>query len=343
MDSRAADDPRVDPEGIAPEEIHRIVGWPYFRGFPLVELAWLKLHRPDLFGRAAVAAMNITYLYHRLCGHYGMDHSTATTFYLQDQAKRAWHGPFLEWLGLRADQVPRLMPSGSVLGRVTARAARETGLPEGAAVVLGAFDHPSAARGCGVLNPGDVLLSCGTSWVGFYPVADRNAALAQGMLVDPFLSPAGPWGAMFSLPRVGESVREFVERAFPDVPSAAGRYARFDETAALSPRGAAEPCRALMEEIAGRMAARMRSLAAAGLAARRVAMVGGPSESRTWTRILADMLGVEIALPEAGACAGALGAAILAGIGVGAFADEASAFGRVRSGAAIVRPGMGAG
>jgi sugar (pentulose or hexulose) kinase len=189
-----------------------------------------------------------------------------------------------------------------------------------------------------VLKSGDVLLSCGTSWVGFYPVADREAALSQKMLVDPFLSPAGPWGAMFSLSRVGEKVQEFVDRTFADESSAAARFARFNEVAARSPRGSSEPCRALMEQIVGDMKARMDSLAKAGLAARRLVMVGGPTEGKAWTRILADTLGLDLALPEAGAYAGALGAAILAGIGTGLFKDEAAGFAKVRSGERIVRP-----
>jgi sugar (pentulose or hexulose) kinase len=338
MDTRAADDPRVDPPGIPPAEIYRAAGWPYFRGFPLVTLAWLRQNRPQEFGRAAIAGMNITYLFHRLCGRYGMDPSTATTFYLQDQEQRAWNQPLLDWLGLRPEQLPALLSSGSVLGRVTKSAAAETGLPAGAAVVLGAFDHPSAARGCGVLNPGELLLSCGTSWVGFYPVADRELALSQQMLVDPFLAPAGPWGAMFSLPRVGEKVQAFVDATFAAEPTPAARYRRFNEAAARAPAGSSDPCRALMEGIARQMREKMEKLAGAGLRARRIVMVGGPTESAIWTQILADELGVAIALPESGAFAGALGAAILAGIGVRVFADETAGFARVRSGCRTVKP-----
>ncbi|MDI6775344.1 MAG: FGGY family carbohydrate kinase [Verrucomicrobiota bacterium] len=341
MDARAADDLRVDPAGITPAEIYRTVGWPYFRGFPLVELAWLKQNRPDLFDRAAMAAMNITYLYHRLTGRYGMDHSTATTFYLQDQVKRAWHKPFLTWLGLRTEQLPVLLPSGTVLGTVTARSAKDTRLPEGAAVVMGAFDHPSAARGCGALRPGKALLSCGTSWVGFYPVADREIALSQNMLADPFLSPAGPWGAMFSLPRIGEKVQEFVARTFAAESSMSARYAKFNETAGRSPPGAGDSCRALMENIALDTKAKMDSLRLAGLRYDRIVMVGGPAESPVWTQILADTIGVEIVLTEAGAYAGALGAAILAGIGTRIFADETDGFARIRRSDRVVRPGSG--
>jgi len=341
MDSRAADDPRVDPAGIAPEAIYRAVGWPYFRGFPLVQLAWLRQNQPELFGRAALAAMDVTYFLHRLSGAFGMDHSSATTFYLQDQVERRWHRPLLDWLGLGEERLPRLLASGSVLGQVTARGAGETGLPAGAAVVLGAFDHPSAARGCGVLRPGQVLLSCGTSWVGFYPVADRELALAQKLLIDPFLSPRGPWGALFSLTRVGERVQAFVDATFAGEATQAARYARFDEAAARAPRGSTDPSRALMADLAGQMKARMDSLSAAGLRAERIVMVGGPTESPAWMQILADTLGSELALPEAGAHAGAVGAAILAGMGTGIFADEADAAARVGFRGRTVRPAGG--
>jgi len=208
-------------------------------------------------------------------------------------------------------------------------------------VVLGAFDHPSAARGCGVLRPGQVLLSCGTSWVGFYPVADRELALAQKLLIDPFLSPRGPWGALFSLTRVGERVQAFVDATFAGEATQAARYARFDEAAARAPRGSTDPSRALMADLAGQMKARMDSLSAAGLRAERIVMVGGPTESPAWMQILADTLGSELALPEAGAHAGAVGAAILAGMGTGIFADEADAAARVGFRGRTVRPAGG--
>ncbi len=339
MDARSANDPGIDPAGLSPAEIYRIVGWPYFRGFPLVQLTWLKQNLPDVFRSAAMVGMNITYLYHRLCGKYGMDHSTATTFYLQDQEKRRWHQPLLDLLELDASRLPQLMPSASILGNITRHAAVETGLPEDTAIVLGAFDHPSAARAVGVLRPGDVLLSCGTSWVGFYPVPDRELSLSQTLLSDPFLSPAGPWGTIFSLPCVGDKVHDFVSRTFSSEPSMAERYARFNEAAERAPRGSSDPCRSIMESIARDMHSKMDNLARAGLKANRIVMVGGPTESHIWTRILTDELGLEISLPETGAFAGALGAAIMAGIGTKLFAGETDGFSRLSASSRILKPG----
>jgi sugar (pentulose or hexulose) kinase len=146
---------------------------------------------------------------------------------------------------------------------------------------------------------------------------------------------------MFSLPRVGEKVQAFVDGTFASEPTQAARYARFNAAAASAPRGSDDPSRALMEDLAGQMKARMDGLAAAGLRAERIVMVGGPTESPAWMQILADSLGVELALPEGGASVGAVGAAILAGIGTGIFTDEAAAAARVGSRGRTVRPSGG--
>lgn len=316
MDMRAADEPSCEPPAAIASEVYHVSGWPGFRGFPLAHLSWLKRHEPENYKRASRVGMNITYQFLRLCGAWAMDYSTATTFYLQNQVDRRWHQPYLDWLELKKEQLPELLPSGSVIGRVSEQAASETALSTDAAVVLGAFDHPSAARGVVVTAPGDVLLSCGTSWVGFYPVKDRALALSQKMLIDPFLAPRGPWGAMFSLPRVGEEVQAFVDRTFEGEASPAARYALFNAAAAASAKGSGEPCRALMERISENMATRMRELAQAGLLAGRIFMVGGPSESPVWPDILREATGLDIAIPKNGAYAGALGAAFMAAAGI---------------------------
>jgi xylulokinase len=361
MDERAILEYRELLPGIEPESVYRTVGWPFSGMFPLAHLAWLRRHRADLYGRAAHRVMDITHLYHRLCGNLVIDRSTATTSYLQDQATGRWHGPLLAMVGLSVDELPVIHPSGTPVGLVCPSAIDDTGLDKDAMVVLGAFDHPSAARAVGVTSPGDLMLSCGTSWVGFYPVADRGLVLSQRLLADPFLSPDGPWGAMFSISRVGVTLDhlldELVFRGKRD-------YAMLDREADAVPPGAnglsidpldesavapeqmarmrasrtrPEACRAIMEGVAFASRRRIEQLRAGGIASRSITMVGGPAESPAWTRIVAGVTGLPVRLVN-GRAAGAVGAALLAGHGAGILKHPGEAAGCVAFGVRTVVP-----
>ena len=352
LDRRAAGRMGELLPGLDLSGVHRIVGWPGLDTFPLAHLAWLKHERPDMYRRASRVAMNVDWLGWRLTGAWALDHSNATPFYIQDQVGRQWHRPYLELLGISEDMLSPLMPSGIPVGHLTDAAAADTGLSTDTLLVLGSFDHPGAARATGTLEEGDLLLSCGTSWVGFYPCARRDLLLSQEMLVDPFLSPGGPWAGMFSLTAVGVGVEWLIEHLIlRSVADRADRYGTFNTAAARAPRGAGglfinphhdaaylearaaalgaarrpeEIARAVMEGTAFEMKRKIDALVGAGLIPRRINMVGGPSRSPIWPRILAEVTGLEIEILH-GQVAGAVGAAALAGIGAGIFRDEKDA------------------
>jgi xylulokinase len=332
--------------------VYRVVGWQMGETFPMAHLAWLRRHQPEQFARASRVAMNVDWLTWRLTGTWALDHSNATPFYIQDQVGRKWHRPYLDLLGITEDMLSSLHPSGSAVGPLTAKAAADTGLPPGTLLVLGAFDHPSAARATGTLEEGDLLLSCGTSWVGFYPCTRRELLLSQDMLVDPFLAPRGPWAGMFALTAIGVSVEWSIDHlVLRSAADRADRYGTFNAAATRAPRGAGglfinpsrgaaylegraaalgaahgphEIARAVMEGTAFEMRRRIESLVGAGLIPGRVNMVGGPALSPVWPRILAEVTGLEIEIVH-GQVAGAVGAAALAGIGAGIFKDEKDA------------------
>ena len=355
--------------GFDPESFHDISGWPYSELFPLAQLGWLRRNEPEAWRRAAHVGMNTDWLLYRLCGRWGLDPSTATTFYLYNQQTGAWHRPYLDLLGITERQLSPLAPSGQALGGLTAQAAGDTGLPRDTLVVLGCFDHPGAARGTGVLEPGDLLLSCGTSWVGLYPLAARQMAVRQKLLVDPFLSPrGGPWAGMFALTAIGVTIEKYLER-YLLLAGESGKYEIFNAAASRCPAGAgglrldlyqdpqdfrkevrdplgAHPlgsrprehlARALMEGAALATRRKLRELTAAGIRARRLVMVGGPAESPVWPRIVAEICGLELAL-GGGQAAGAIGAAMLAAMGAGLHAGEREAFAAMGGGAVSIRP-----
>lgn len=366
LDTRPGDDfPSLLPQ-LSREEVRATVGWSWSKRFPLSQLGWIRRHRPDLYRRVRYVTPDTAYYHRELTGRLAIDHSSATTFFLQDQQRRRWHRPFLAALDLQPAALPDLVAPGTPIGRLTRTAARAVGLPAGLPVVAGSFDHPSAALGSGVLQPGDLLLSCGTSWVGFLPTRDRAAALAAGLIVDPFLQPAGPWGAMFSLTAVGTVVDRYLTTVFP-LPKAlslAERYQRFVAAAGTVTCGQEGPpidpllplpehraakarlvgdstlgqlSRRLMVGVALALRRRLAAVTTSGFKTRRITMVGGPTSSPVWTQIVADVLDRQLFI-AGGPNAGAVGAALLGGIGTGHFRNAAGAAASVRRAPTPIAP-----
>ena len=99
-------------------------------------------------------------------------------------------------------------------------------------------------------------------------------------------------------------------------------------------RGFAKPdiARAIMEGTVSLLAEKLGGLREKGIAARSAVMVGGPSESPLWTRVIEEMTGLSVRVMDGpGTFAGALGAAMMAGIAAGLYRDEAEAFAALRS------------
>jgi xylulokinase len=342
------------------EEVYPITGWPVTNCFPLAHISWWKKNSPEIFKKAKRIVMNNDYIISRLTGKFVLDYSTASTFILFNQVKKCWHKPFLDKLDIKKEQLSSLVPSGAVIGNITdykhnginnrniklenyaqnaqkdipnknalVHIVSKTGLSSKTAIIAGAFDHPSAALACNITSPGDLLLSCGTSWVGFYPVMDRNKIIDNQMLVDPFMSPNGPWGGIFSLPKSGSIIDEWLEALFGKKD-----YKAFNLLAEKSPDNAnglsidlfkhsssdnikqiiqtkriEDICRALMESTAKMMHNKIETFAENGIKANNITMVGGPTKSKIWIKILCEIIGKTITIHKSGQYAGALGAA----------------------------------
>jgi sugar (pentulose or hexulose) kinase len=352
QDERAESD---YPELLKPftdEHIHSVCGWPKIGSFPLACFSWIKKNQPEKYNLTKYFATDFIYFHYRLSGAWAIDTSTATNFYLQDQVKLNYYQPFLDFLDLKKEDLPEIVKSGKQIGSITPNASKETNLPEGTPVIAGAFDHPSAARGAGMTKPGDLLLSCGTSWVGFLPVECRDKILTEKMLIDPFLSPEGPWGAMFSFKSIGDDLNRYIKLLFNESHDC---YKKFDKAVmayngeakiplfnlfqeAFSPAnyisflqkdyGIPEISISIMESMAKMMYEKIENLRNAGMDINNVTMVGGFSESKIWPRIIARIFRMPVKLIR-GEFAGCLGSAILAGTGVGLFKSESEGFKKI--------------
>lgn len=339
MDQRASQDRPAGLDCFDLQEVRTVTGWPCIDQFPLGHLAWLRESCPDLYKSAGRYAMNTDWLLFQLTGKWFMDYSTATTFHLQDQRRFEYYPAFVKCLGIEPSKLSTLCRSGFPVGVVMSEVARMTGLSEDAMIVTGCFDHPSAARAEGILKPGRLMLSCGTSWVGFFPEYDREKIIGAGLLCDPFLTNTnGPWGAMFSVPYIGKTIDAYVNEFI--APGESNPLAVFDALAASSESGGIqidlrEPvhevdgtpamiARAVMEGAARLLNEQLGHLRSFGFVFEEAVMAGGASHSPIWPQIIENMTGLK--LRKGTAHSGARGAAILAGIGAGIYRDEHDAY-----------------
>ena len=326
------------------DALYRKIGWGFSgKGFPLALLCYVKKHFPEKIESCGKVCMSTEYLYYILTGRWGISSSAGTPFYLIDQNRRAYIPELLSAIGITEENLPPIMPCGSKLGGVTKEASEICGLPLGTPVVLGSFDHPSAARGVGVFNEGEMLLSCGTSWVGFFPVNDRKKAADAKILIDPFLSEkGGAWGTMVSVASLSGYIDLYIKRYIDD---SENRFDILTELARKSSLGAnglsicltddpddkkissydkSDIARAIVEGAVILLKKKLDILADTGISPKTAVMVGGPSKNPLYLEIIEEICGIKVKVCH-GVNAGAVGAAMLAGIGAGLYKDEKEA------------------
>ena len=280
-------------------EVRQTAGWPAIPTFPLMHLEYFRRTDPALLQNSRIA-MNNDFVVWQLCGVHQLDSSNAAPFYLWDQRKNDY-AAYLKYYGITPDALPQIVPPGTVAGFLKPE-FRHGNLTAATRIVAGSFDHPAGARAVNVVSPGSMLLSCGTSWVGFYPCRTRDE-VPQTELCDVFQSAAGGcWGAMFSVSEVGVLIEDFICERFGRDKE---RYEKFNDEALAGDT----PSRKLMCQVIDSF--RERFVQHSGID--RIVISGGPSEGRGWIKLLQEKLGVTVEVSPYFSYTGAVGAAQIAG------------------------------
>jgi xylulokinase len=214
--------------------------------FTLTKLLWVRENEPQNWQRVSHVMLPKDYVRFRLTGERAIDMADASGTLLLDVARRAWSSEVLSGTGIEQKLLPALWESPQVCGRISARGAEATGLRSGTPVVAGAGDQAAGAVGMGIVRPGAVSATIGTSGVVFAatdaPVLDPLGRLHTFCHAIP-----GRWHVMGVTQAAGLSLRWFRDRfgAGPDD----GRdprdpadpydpYDRLSEEAATAPTGA---------------------------------------------------------------------------------------------------------
>jgi xylulokinase len=140
---------------------------PVLTGFTLPKLLWVRDNEPRLYNRVRKVLLPKDYIRFQLTGEYASDVSDASGTALFDVVRRRWSSPLAARLGIDTGILPYVYESQEISGRVTARAAGLTGLAEGTPVAGGAGDQAASAVGNGIVEPGVVSCTIGTSGVVF--------------------------------------------------------------------------------------------------------------------------------------------------------------------------------
>ncbi len=133
-------------------------------GISLTSLLWVKENEPSLYERKNVTFGHaITFFTKRLVGECFIDPSNASFTGLYETVEYGdWSDILLKELGIHRDKLPTVVKSATVVGKLLQSAARESGLPEGIPVVIGANDTTCASVGAGILKTGELLNTSGT-------------------------------------------------------------------------------------------------------------------------------------------------------------------------------------
>jgi len=206
-------DPRARAEATAINDAAQAfcqkLGYRFTASYALAKIAWLKNHEPESFDRAARFIHQADYIVGRLTGDFGVsDYSNALkTGY--DLIEEQWPDWIDAHLGV-TDRLPCVVPPGTPVGQITAAAADQTGLPEGAPVVAGATDGTAACLASGVKKPGDYNTTVGTT-LTFKGVSDQICSHPEGLIYSHKL-PGSRW-----LPGAASNTgAEWIPALFPD-------------------------------------------------------------------------------------------------------------------------------
>ena len=316
-------------------------------GFTAPKLLWLQRHEPALFEQIATVLLPKDYLRYRLTGEFATDMSDASGTLWLNPATRDWDDQLLAATSLTRQHMPRLYEGTQITGVVSPVIAQELGI-QSVPVVAGAGDNAAGAIGMGILDPGQALLSRGTSGVLFVVSEQHQAAPLQTVHAFCHAIP-NRWhqmgvtlGAASALDWLAKTVGQTVPQLLQGLENAAIEktsviflpYLSGERTPHNNPdamgqffglstrSGLADMTLAVLEGVAFSMVDCQQALLSAGSEIEEVSLIGGGARSPRWRQILADCLQKTVSLRDGGAVGPGLGAARLALIGTESLAQD---------------------
>ncbi|MBV4365315.1 xylulokinase [Erwinia phyllosphaerae] len=308
-------------------------------GFTAPKLLWVKEHEADIYRQIARVLLPKDYLRWRMTGEFASDMSDAAGTMWLDVARRDWSDRLLAACGLSREQMPTLFEGNQVTGQVAAALCQRWSLPAGLAVVAGGGDNAAGAIGAGIWQPGQAMLSLGTSGV-YFAVSERflsnperavhsfcHALPDSWHLMSVMLSAAAclDWAtrltgqpSVAALLALAEKAR-LSDRSPCFLPHLSGERTPYNNPAATGvfwgfthQHGPEDLAMAVLEGVSLGLLEGMEALHASGIRPSAITLIGGGARSAFWRQLLADISGEAMDYRTGGDVGPALGAARLA-------------------------------
>jgi xylulokinase len=357
QDSRTAAEVAEIASRIDEAEYYRHTGYPNSTTWLLSKILWVRKNEPEIWKKTRrVVQMHDFFVKALGIEEYYVDWNDAGFFGFFDSVEGRWDEEILGLFDIPREVLPVPRASGTLAGKISAAAARRIGLAEGTPVSIGAGDQSAGAVGAGIVQKGRVSVSMGTAGAvtAFLEAPFRDPAGKTMVTAHPM---AGRWllegyqAAAASVYRwykeqIGGCEQQEAEKSGVDF------YTLMNEKIGAVPAGsrgllvlpyfasAATPrynpsargtilgltfshdrfalARAFMEGITLDMKDMLNSMVRSGVSVTEARLLGGPTRSRVWNQIQADVYGVPVTTLKV-TDATVLGAAILGGVGAGVF------------------------
>ena len=341
------------------DRLVNMVGNAALTGFTLPKLLWVREHEPETWSRVAGWCLPKDFVRLRLTGEFATDVGDAAGTLLFDVDRRSWSNPAHALFDLDPSLAAPVHESCAGAGRITAWAESQTGLRKGTPVVAGSGDNQCGAVGAGVVEPGLVLATLGTSGVIYahseLPLKDAQGDAAKAGRVhtmcagDGRAGTPGHWSLTGCMLSAAGSLAWLHDSLFPEVaydtllteaeavaPGAAGLVflphltgercphpdpdARGAFVGLTARHGRGHMVRAVVEGVTLTMRQILDIFSEVGVEASRVRLGGGGSRGAFWRQLQADIYGTTVELPNTEE-GPAFGAALMAGVGAGVWND----------------------
>ncbi|HNX34563.1 MAG TPA: xylulokinase [Kiritimatiellia bacterium] len=316
----------------------------------LPQMLWLKNNEPRALKQTRHILFVKDYVRFLLTGEMACDsvESQGTLFW--DMKRGVWSEALCDLAGIPLKQLPRIGKPTDLAGTITRRAAADTGLPEGTPVVMGASDSAIEDYAAGAIEPGQCVLKLATAGnvnvmtskahphretltyshvvpgMWYTVTATNSAAVCQRWYRDMFCAPGTHYD---ELDRAAAQSQPGSNGVFfhPYLQGERSPYwdanlrGSFTGLSMANTRG--DIARALLEGVAFSLRDCYRTIEKMKLSVNEFLLIGGGAKSALWSSIVCDLFNAPVKCPAC--CDASFGSALLAGVGTGVFADEASA------------------